>query len=990
MILSLKKRSSHLPILLGLASMLMLHAPALPVPRDEPATAAWMKTPPAKYRMTAWWLWLGPAVTRSEILRELTEMHRAGLGGVAIYPCSPIEVDTPALGVTNLRFLSPQYLDVYHYALSTAKNLGMTVDLLGGTGWPFGGPSVSIDDASHALRMEKHALETGVPTQVASLTGDEKLLAVFLIAPGDSAFRDVTKFSTPDGKLSLPGHLDGEAMAIISAPTRQLVKHPSLGAEGYVLDHLSPQAFDHYAHNVLDRLVSGVPRGDPQTIFADSFEAYDSDWTAALPQEFLRRRGYDLQPYYPLLFQEKGPRSADIRFDYWETVADLFVDGFIRPLHEWAENHHLPSVVEAYGEPAVPQRSYAEADLPMGEDYAWKEFNPGRWTSSAAHFYRKPRVLAEYATWAGYPNRFTDTLDDLKLVADLQFLTGATELRAASITYSPPSAGIPGWQFYAGVDFGLNQSWWPFFPNLTQYAQRASYMLEQGRPVNDVLLCLPVEDVEARTPPGSLDTQLAVERDLAKPGDHVGEFGFRHDLTEEAPILGTLIRSGYSFDGISGDILQTRGVVDRSRLGVGDGTYAAIILPKLVGMRLGALERIKEFVRSGGTAIALGRLPERVYGGTAPERDSEQIRELIRDMFSAPAEPYSERSYGLGRGIFVTNESHLARALLRAVSPDLVLDKPDAEVGFVHRRASISATSVADYYFVVNTGSEKKNLRASFRIRERKPQIWDLESGNVMDPAAYVFQGERTSFDFSLGPRRSAVIYFGASHELSRVTASNLDEPFIENGIVGGIVSQPGKYFVQTASGRLEHTVTSVPDPLPVSGPWTLNFGKPLDISEQVSTLQSWTESPKTRYFSGTGEYSTRITIPSSYLGEGKVIWLDLGDVRYAARVWVNGQLAGDAWQPPYRLEISPWLKPGANTLKMNVANLLINCLLGQKPPDYSKAKTLDIRLPYPRDWEVNPEPWLAGLLGPVRLVPAVRLRFALHPQAAGATRPIP
>jgi hypothetical protein len=72
-----------------------------------------------------------------------------------------------------------------------------------------------------------------------------------------------------------------------------------------------------------------------------------------------------------------------------------------------------------------------------GEQYDWKNFTEGRWASSAAHFYGKRRVLAEYATWAGIPNRFIDTLDNLKQVADLQFLTGLTELGTVDLAIFP-------------------------------------------------------------------------------------------------------------------------------------------------------------------------------------------------------------------------------------------------------------------------------------------------------------------------------------------------------------------------------------------------------------------------------------------------------------------------------------------------------------------------------------------------------------------------
>ena len=936
--------------------------------------------------MTAWWIWYGPAVTKEEVLRELTEMRRAGLGGVTIYPCYPMHVDDPALGIRNLRFLSAEYLEVYRYAVQAATDLGMMVDVIGGSGWPYGGPSVSIDEASHALRVEAHKLGGSSPTQVASLKADERLLAVFATAANDSAPRDITSYASPRGELSLPEQAGEEALSIIATPVRMQVKRPSWGGEGYVLDHLSAQAFYHYQQSVLNKLVSDVPQGRLRAIFADSLEAYGSDWTAEFPEAFRRRRGYDLRPFYPLLFAPANAHTADIRFDFWETVADLFVDGFINPLHEWARGHGLESEVQAYGVPAVPQRSYAEVDLPGGEQYDWRNFTEGRWASSAAHFYGKKRVLAEYATWAGIPNRFTDTLDDLKLIADLQFLTGMTELATSTLPYSPPAAGIPGWQDYAGAAFGLAQTWWPFFPNLTAYVHRASYVLEQGRPVSAVLVYLPVEDVEANAPLGSLHTVFRVRDHLAQSNEEIPEFGLKNALTYQTPLLTTILSHGYTFDGISGDILQAQGMVRGSKLEVGDGSYSVVVLPRLTGMRVTALERIADFVRAGGTAIAMGRLPERSYGGTQPEKDSERLRATVAQMFGADARANSERSYGSGRAIYVMSEADLPRALLATAPPDMELENPDPEIGFIHRRAPISATTSVDYYFVVNTAQTAKRFRASFHAQHRKPQLWDLEHGTAIDPAWYSFQGERTLLDISLDPRRSVVVYFGSSGEPSPTTSTNLVVPTISRDIVAAKVSQPGAYYVETAAGRLVQTVASLPEPLALSGPWNLHFDSPLGISETISTLRSWTEDPRSEYFSGSGTYSTEVNVPSSYLGKERCVWLDLGDVRYAARVWVNGQLAGDVWQSPFVLEIGSWLHAGSNSVKIQVANLLINCLLGQKPPDYSKLKSAyGDRFPYPEDWKVNPRPWPAGLLGPARLVAGVRLQFSLHSRAAAS-----
>lgn len=941
------------------------------------------KNPPSACKMIAWWIWYGPAETKPEVLRELNAMHAAGLGGVLIYPEYPQHVDDPALGIKNVRFLSPAYLDVYRFAVQTAHHLGMSADVIGGSGWPYGGPSVSVDQSSNGILMRAVAVPNGRLPDNGLLKPGEKLIGAFVGEPERAmpSFRNVTsdlRVGKRIDSLSEPG---SQMLVMVSATTGMKVKRPAWGGEGYVLDHLSASAFHQYSTAVLDKLVSDIPQGDLRSLFADSLEVYGSDWTADFLQQFQRRRGYALEPLLPYLFVNNASHTEDVRFDFWETAADLFTDEYIQPLHEWAHRQGLALEVQAYGVPAVPQRAYADVDLPGGEQYDWKEFTEGRWASSAAHFYGKKRVLAEYATWAGIPNRFTDTLDDLKLIADLQFLTGMTELSASTLPYSPPSVGIPGWQDYSGAAFGLNQTWWPFFPDLTAYVQRASFILEQGQPVSDVLLYLPVEDVEASAAPGSLHTVFRVRDDLAQAKENeIPEFGLKNALSYQAPLLSTILKSGYTFDGISGDILQQRGVVNGSHISVGDGSYSVVLLPRLRGMRLGALEKIADFVRAGGTAVALGRLPERIYGGREATAENSRLRFLIEQIWGLSTESNHPHPYGRGHGIFAKDEGELARALAQVRPPDLSLSSPDVEIGFIHRRLRISAGQNADYYFIVNTSDQSKLLHASFRIFHRQPQFWDLESGSVASPAAYSFQGGRTSLDVPVGPRRSLVVYFGVSRRVAPVTSSNLKLMTWNQSVASADVAAAGSYFAQTAQGRKERTVPSLPPSLTVPGPWNLDFNPRLKVSRKIADLESWTLDPSTRYFSGTATYSAKLQVPEAYCGPGKLVWLDLGEVDDAARVWVNGKLAGDAWQKPFRLEIGRWLRPGANQLKIAVANLLINTLLGQPPPDYTELNaTYGERFPYPEDWRLNPEPWPAGLLGPVRLVPGLRVEFPLR-----------
>lgn len=957
-----------------------------PAPASAPMRAALplparIAQPPQPNPLIAWWIWYGVAANKPEVQRELTLMHRAGLGGVLIYPEYPQHVDDPAMGIKNLRFLSPAYLDVYRYAAETAHRLGMTFDVNGGTGWPYGGPSVTPYYAAQKIALQTTTL-AAAPTRVYDPKPNQTLLAVVVerTAGSKHAQMDVTKQVGADGMLSLPGEAGATVLTFYSAPTGMKVKRPAVGGEGYIIDHLSADSLRQYEASTLGKLLDGAPRGTIRALFVDSLEVYGSDWTHDFPAQFLKRRGYDLRPWYPALFDNADPNSGNVRVDYWNTVGDLFSQEFVKNLQQFAHQHGAQLEVQAYGVPAVPQRSYQWVDLPGGEQYDWKNFTEGRWGSSAAHFYGRKRVLAEYATWAGIPNRFTDTLDDLKLVADLQFLSGMTELGTSTLPYSPPSAGVPGWQDYAGAAFGLNQSWEPFFPDLTTYLHRASTVLETGKPVADVLLYLPVEDVEAATAPGTLHTVFQVRIKLAQWKQDIPEFGLHNALNPayQTPLLSAILDHGYSFDGISGDILAGRALIHGSRLNIGDGSYRVVVLPRLTGMRLDALQKIASFVRAGGCAIAVGRLPDRVYGGLHAAKDSEQLRSLVQQMF-----PGSDQAYGRGHTFVVPNDAALGAALKKAVPPDLSVTPGDGSVGFIHRHRAAAGEN-SDLYFVVNTSARAIDVQAAFRVSHRQPQLWDLARGVRFQPAAYRFAGDRTVLQLHLAPRQSLVVAFGRKQAEAPMMTTDLPEVWQTHGHLLAQVWQRGRYVAHTRRGEVVRTVPPLPQPVAVDGPWRLAFAHPLDQSVILPRLQSWTAIPAAKYFSGMGTYTTSIDVSAGMLGAGRGVMLDLGDVRNAARVWVNGHPAGDAWQAPFRLDITPWLHAGRNTLKVSVANLLLNTLLGQKPPDYSKliAKYGD-RFPYPEDWKVNAGPLPSGLLGPVRLVPFATLDFSTSRQHA-------
>lgn len=176
---------------------------------------------------------------------------------------------------------------------------------------------------------------------------------------------------------------------------------------------------------------------------------------------------------------------------------------------------------------------------------------------------------------------------------------------------------------------------------------------------------------------------------------------------------------------------------------------------------------------------------------------------------------------------------------------------------------------------------------------------------------------------------------------------------------------------------------------LDISTGWRVAIG-PAGTPDVWSTLRSWTDDERTRYFSGVAVYERQVDVPAAMLRPGRAVRIDFGrprpidvggprarvqawvdaPVREAAVVFVNGERAGSVWCPPYVLDITSRVRPGVNALRIDVANLAINHMAGHALPDY---KLLNLR--YGTRFEPQDmgqvQPVASGLFGPIRLVAA-------------------
>ena len=108
------------------------------------------QNPDSHYRPFVRWWWNGDRVEAEELVRELHIMKAAGIGGVEINPISfPYGAD--AKDTKALKWLSDDWIDMLKVVFDEAERIGMTCDLIIGSGWPFGAETLPREERASVM-----------------------------------------------------------------------------------------------------------------------------------------------------------------------------------------------------------------------------------------------------------------------------------------------------------------------------------------------------------------------------------------------------------------------------------------------------------------------------------------------------------------------------------------------------------------------------------------------------------------------------------------------------------------------------------------------------------------------------------------------------------------------------------------------------------------------------------------------------------------------
>lgn len=589
-------------------------------------------TPSQEAKPGSRWWWLGSAVTEQDIKWNMQEYAKAGIGALEITPIYGVKGNE----ANALQYLSAPWMNALRYVQSEGKSNSILVDMNNGTGWPFGGPYVPIEEAA-AKMIHTDVTATGAELRkgidVSVQNDKEKDIAKLsrVVAYNGEEAIDLTAMADANGKVVWKKAAKKDNYRIISiycSRTRQQVKRAAPGGAGYVVDHFDRDAVAHYLKQFDDAFTKhGVPY--PNTFFNDSYEVYGANWTPKLFEEFEKRRGYKLEDHLLELLGEKEDKNNKVLSDYRETLSDLLLENFTEQWTNWAHKNGSKTRNQAHGSPANLIDVYSAVDIPEIEGFGLSEFgikglrkDPGntrkndsdvsmlKYASSAAHINGKPLTSSETFTWL--TEHFRTSLSQCKPDLDLMFSCGVNNVYFHGTTYSPKDDAWPGWKFYASVDMSPTNSIWHDAPFMFKYIERCQSFLQMGQPDNDFLVYVPVRDMwTARSGKGS--GSLLMQFDI-------------HSMARKAPefirdIL-AIDKAGFDCDYISDKYLLTTNYKN-GKLQTAAGTrYSALVIPSADNIMPAQLKAHIEALKQQGAKI--------IYGTDAAEMSKAAKPEIMR------------------------------------------------------------------------------------------------------------------------------------------------------------------------------------------------------------------------------------------------------------------------------------------------------------------------------------------------------------------------
>lgn len=719
---------------------------------------------------------------------------------------------------------------------------------------------------------------------------------------------DITECLSVDGTLTWDAP-KGRWIILRTAmlPTGTTNSPASPEATGLEVDKMSEEHVRYHFDAYLGEILKRIPAEDRKTfkiVVEDSYETGGQNWTDKMIPAFKERYGYDPVPYLPALYGvvvNSQDLSDRFLWDVRRLIADLVSYEYVGGLRKVSHEHGLTTWLECYGHWGFP-----------GEFLQYGG--------------QSDEIAGEF--WSN------GDLGDIenRIASSCGHIYGKRLVWAESFT-----SGGPDFTRYPG-----------------EMKQRGDRFFAEG--INATLYHLYIQQPDDRAPGinapfgnefNRLNTwfsQLDVFNQYIKRCNYILQQGYyvadvAYFIGEDAPKM-TGIRTpeiprGYSYDYINAEVIEKSGRIENGKLVIDGGMrYSVLVLPPQKTMRPSFIKKLQQLVKDG--LVVIGPKPERSPSLQDYPQADKAVSEIANEMWQG--DKFFNRCSNYGKGRIYPNASIEEVFAELGIVPDFESNDPTLPLTFLHR-----TLPDGEIYFVANQGNNTINFSGAFRVDgSLVPELWNPQTAEVRSLPQYSRLTKTTEVPIKLEPLESAFIVFRKA-----ATGTAAQGQTAAQGEKG---NYPDKNVVAT-----------------VDGTWTVKFQEQRGGPEKAvkfETLTDWSKNadPKIKYFSGTAVYTNTVKIDK--VPETQT-YIDLGKVMVMAKVKINGQYAGGVWTPPYRLNITPYLKKGKNEIEVEVVNNWCNRLIGEKNMPENERFTFQTFTYLNKDTPLQE----SGLIGPVEIL---------------------
>ncbi len=542
--------------------------------------------PPREYATSPLWVW-NDLLSEEQIRSTLRDFASQGVKQAFVHP-------RPGLMTP---YLSDDWFRLWRVALDEAEKLDMNIWIYDENSYPsgFAGgfvPEEMPESRGYGLAFNEMSEVRGA--------GDN-VLSVWRMNADNTVAEDVTAAArtaagVKDGKfLVVAVNRAGNGGWYASRCYVDLM-------DRNVTDKFIEVTLEAYKKNVGDQFgkrVLGIFTDEPQIIPAGL------PWTPKYFEEFQARRGYDLREHIPSITRPVGDWKK-VRYDYYKTNHELFVQNWAKPYYEWCESNGV-AFTGHYWDHDFPNLSGVPDSMTMA---AWQQI-PGidclmnqytetttsqfgnirfcKEISSVAKQYGRQRILCEAYGAGGWDLRF----EDMKRIADWLIVNGVNlfdehlsyvTLRGARKADHPQS-------------FSYHEPWWNEYHNVSHYIQRLCAVLSQGTTDYDIVVLEPTGTSWMLQGTGENNEMAKKYFDLLL---EMSKRQIEYDLGAEN-----------TFSEIA-SIGEQNG---QPTFVIGKGNYTTVIIPDgTETLESQTVALLEEFLAKGGRVISIGELPDRVDG----------------------------------------------------------------------------------------------------------------------------------------------------------------------------------------------------------------------------------------------------------------------------------------------------------------------------------------------------------------------------------------